>query len=170
MKKNIVLTGFMGTGKTAVGKELARILQRRIVDIDEEIERRQEMKIADIFANFGEDYFRKVETETIRDFSRLDNLVISTGGGAVLRKENMDALKEKGVVFCLCASPQVILERTKGNQDRPLLNVENPMAKIEELLACRKPFYEAAGIMIDTHNKPPLDIAEEIIGMMRCEK
>ncbi len=170
MKKNIVLTGFMGTGKTAVGKELAKILDRKVIDIDEEIEKKKGMAVTEIFREFGEEYFRTIETETIRAFAKSENLIIATGGGAVLRSENMDALKENGVVFCLCASPRVILDRTKGSEDRPLLNVENPAGKIEELLACRKAFYEKAGFMIDTEEKSPSEIAYEIVELMKCGK
>lgn len=170
MKKNIVLTGFMGTGKTAVGRELSRMLDMRIVDIDDEIEKKQNMKINDIFRTFGEEFFRKIETEVIAKFSRSENMIISTGGGAVLRQENMDALKENGVIFCLSASPRTILDRTSGSDDRPLLKVENPLSKIEELLAFRSKYYEKAGIMIDTEGKTPLKVAMEIAEIMKCRR
>jgi shikimate kinase len=168
--KNIILTGFMGTGKTAVGRELARLLQMRLVDVDAEIERSRDMKIADIFKDFGEPYFRDLETEMIRALSEQKNIVISTGGGAVLREENMAVLRETGTIFCLYADPQTILARTGESKDRPLLNVEDPLAKIKELLMLRMPFYEKAGIMIDTNGKTPLQVAEEIAGIHRCRK
>lgn len=167
---NIVLTGFMGTGKTAVGRELSRLLSMRLVDIDSEIEAERGMKITDIFRNFGEPYFRDLETGMIRRFSRERNLVISTGGGAVLRDENMAVLRETGVIFCLHADPETILSRTGGSGDRPLLNVEDPLAKIKELLGFRMPFYEKAGIMLDTKGKTPLQVAEEIAEIMKCRK
>ncbi|MDA8432172.1 MAG: AAA family ATPase [Nitrospiraceae bacterium] len=167
---NIVLTGFMGTGKTAVGRELSRLLSMRLVDVDSEIEAGRGMKIADIFRDFGEPYFRDLETEVIRRFARQRNLIISTGGGAVLREENMAALRETGVIFCLRAAPQTILARTAGSGDRPLLNVEDPLAKIEDLLAFRMPFYEKAGTMIDTDGKTPLQVAEEIAGVIKCRR
>jgi len=167
---NVVLTGFMGTGKTAIGRELSKILNMKIVDIDDEIERSREMKISDIFENFGEAFFREIETETIKKFSRADNIIISTGGGAVLRQENMDALRENGTVFCLNASPRTILDRTSGNDDRPLLKAEDPMARIEELLSLRRPFYERAGINIDTEDKTPLQVAREIVEILKCRK
>ncbi len=170
MRKNIVLTGFMGTGKTAVGKELSRMLDMPIVDIDSEIEKRQKMKINEIFRDFGEDFFRKVETEVILNFSKRTNTIISTGGGAVMRRENMEALKENGVVFCLGASAHTILERTRGNNDRPLLKVDDPLGKIRELLAARDQCYREAGVMIDTEGKTPLEVAKEIAEAMRCRR
>jgi len=168
--KNIVLAGFMGTGKTAVSRELSRLLNMRSVDADAEIEATQHMTINEIFRDFGEARFREIETEMIKKISREENLIISTGGGAVLREENMQALRENGIIFCLTADPATILERTRGNDDRPLLKVADPLGKITELLSCRRPFYEKAGESIDTENKSPLQIAEEIAEIFRCRK
>ncbi len=170
MMKNIILTGFMGTGKTAVGKELSRLLNMRLVDVDSEIEESRKMKITDIFKNFGEPFFRDIETEMIRRLADAQNTVISTGGGAVLREENMEALRASGVVFCLYADAETIIARTGDSNDRPLLAVEDPMAKIKELLRVRMPFYEKAGIMIDTNGKTPLEVAEEIADIIRCKR
>ncbi|HWR58395.1 MAG TPA: shikimate kinase [Thermodesulfovibrionales bacterium] len=161
--KNIVLTGFMGTGKTAVGRELARVLGWKIIDIDDEIVKARNMSINDIFNRFGEPTFRDMETEMLRKVSHNKNVIISTGGGAVLRQENMDILREKGVIVCLDATPETILERTSGNSERPLLRVEDPLGRIRELREARKPFYEKADIMIDTGGKTPLLIAEEVL-------
>lgn len=168
--KNIVLTGFMGTGKTTVGKELSKMLHMKLVDIDAEIEKAQKIKINDIFRIYGEQYFRDIETAMIKKLSRDNNIIISTGGGAVLRDENMEALKENGVVFCLNASTETILERTGRSSDRPLLKVENPKEKISELISYRRPFYEKAGIMIDTDDKTPSEVVQEIMEIMRCKK
>jgi shikimate kinase len=161
--KNIVLTGFMGAGKTAVGKELAQILGMKLIDVDTEIEKSEKMTINKIFSQFGEPRFREIETGMIQQIAAGKNLIISTGGGAVLKQENMDILREDGVIVCLKASPETILRRTSASNDRPLLKVENPLEKINQLLTFRKPFYEKADIMIDTENKTPLQIAEEII-------
>ena len=161
--KNIVLTGFMGTGKSEVSKELSKILGWKVIDIDTEIEKSQNMKITEIFKQFGEPGFRDIETEMIKKLSKNKNVIISTGGGAVLRQENMDALRENGVVICLTATPETILKRISNNNDRPLLQVEDPLKKIQELLKFRMPYYEKADIMIDTENNTPLEIAEEII-------
>jgi shikimate kinase len=161
--KNIILTGFMGTGKTEVGKELSRLLNMKLIDVDTEIEKSKNMTINEIFKQFGESRFREIETEMIRKLSEDKNCVISTGGGAVLKQENMDALRENGIVINLMATPETILKRTSNSDDRPLLQVENPLDRIKELLNFRRPFYEKADLMIDTEGKTPLQIAEEII-------
>ncbi len=161
--KNIVLTGFMGTGKTEVGRELAHLRGLKLIDIDTQIEKSEKMTINEIFRQFGEERFRDIETEMIEKVSREENVIISTGGGAVLRQRNMDALKRTGVVICLTAAPATILLRTSSTDERPLLQVENPLAKITELLHSRKPFYERADFMVDTEGKTPLQVAEEIV-------
>lgn len=161
--KNIVLTGFMGTGKTAVGRELSRILGWKIIDVDDEIVKSQKMSIKEIFGSFGETGFREIETGMIREVSKRKNVIISTGGGAVIRQENMDMLRERGVIICLDASPETILKRTSSNSERPLLNVEDPFRRIKELLEIRRPFYEKADIIISTEGKTPLLIAEEVL-------
>lgn len=160
----------MGAGKTAVGRELSRLLKMRLVDVDSEIEESTNMKITDIFRNSGEPYFRQIETEMIRKLARAQNTVISTGGGAVLKEENMAALRETGVIFCLLADPETIISRTSGSNDRPLLNVKDPLARIRELLSQRMPFYEKAGITIDTNGKTPLEVAKEISEIFKCQK
>jgi shikimate kinase len=165
--KNLILTGFMGTGKTEVSRELARLLTMKLIDIDTEIEKSAKMSINQIFEQFGEQKFREMETEMIEKVSCEKNVIISTGGGAVLKQENMDALKKTGRVICLMATPETILQRTSGTSERPLLQVEKPLEKINELFNLRKPFYEKADMMIDTENKTPLQIAEEIIEKVR---
>lgn len=161
--KNIVLTGFMGTGKTEVGRVLARRLGFVLIDVDEEIEKEQKIKIADIFNRRGELAFRDIESAMIDKLARLGNAVISTGGGAVLRQENMDRLRSKGVIVCLTASAETISERTRKDNERPLLKVDDPLGKIKELLAFRQQYYQQADIMVDTEDKTPVEVAEEII-------
>ncbi|MBF0553832.1 MAG: shikimate kinase [Nitrospirae bacterium] len=161
--KNIVLTGFMGTGKTTIGRVLAKLLGRNLIDIDSEIEKAQGMKITEIFATMGEARFRDIETETVNKISTLSNVVISTGGGIVLRQENIELLRKKGIVANLTAAPEIIFARVSGGNDRPLLNVADPLAKIRELLDFRRPFYLNADIVIDTGDKTPILAAEEII-------
>jgi shikimate kinase len=160
--KNIVLTGFMGTGKTAVGRELSRLLNMKLIDVDTEIERAQNMTITELFKQFGEQRFREIETEMIKNITRNMNIIISTGGGVVLKQENMDALRVNGIIVCLKAKPETILNRTNNNNERPLLQVGNPLERIRDLLNFRNPFYEKADIIIDTEEKTPLHIAEEI--------
>ena len=161
--KNIVLTGFMGAGKTAVGRELAHLLGMKLIDVDTEIEKSEQITINGIFSQFGEPRFREIETEMIRKIVAAKNVIISTGGGAVLKQENMETLRETGIIVCLMASPETILQRTSTRKDRPLLHIENPLEKINQLRNSRKPYYEKADIVINTENKTPLQIAEEII-------
>ena len=168
--KNIVLTGFMGTGKTAVGKELARLLDIPLIDIDTEIEQAERMTINDIFKQRGESGFREIETAMIKKISQRENSIISTGGGAVLKDENMETLRKSGIILCLMASPGTILQRVGNNNERPLLQGENPFQNIKELLHVRKPFYAKADIIIGTDNRTPLQIAEEIIERIRNHK
>jgi shikimate kinase len=168
--RNIVLTGFMGTGKTEVGRELSNLLGWKLIDVDEEIVRAEGMTINEIFSRFGETRFRDIETEAIRRICAGRSVIISTGGGAVLRQENMDMLREGGVIVNLSATAGTILRRTSGTSERPLLRVENPLEKIRELLELRRPFYEKADITIDTESWTPREIAEEILGRMGWEK
>lgn len=165
--KNVVLTGFMGTGKTEVGKILSQRLGFLFVDVDTEIEKEEGMKITEIFKKYGEPRFREIEADVIKRISDKEGLVISTGGGAVLRKENMDNLRRKGIIVCLTASAETILKRTSNSDDRPLLQVEDPLKRIKELLEFRKPYYEKADIMIDTEGRSPIEVAEEIIQKMK---
>lgn len=166
--KNIVLTGFMGAGKTAVGRELANILKWNLIDIDDEIVKTQGLSISEIFSSLGEAAFRDIETEMIRETGRNNNVIISTGGGAILRQGNMELLKSNGIVVCLTAAPETILERTGRSTKRPLLNVEDPLGRIKELIEARRPFYEKADITIDTESKTPRQVAEEILEGVKC--
>lgn len=168
--KNIVLTGFMGTGKTEVGRELARLLGWRFIDADEEIVKARGMSISEIFSSLGEPAFRDIETAVIREISRQRNVVISTGGGAVLRHENMESLRGNGIIVNLTATAETILRRTSGNNERPLLRVEDPLGKIKELLGQRRPYYEQADIVVDTEDAAPREIAEEILGRVGWKK
>lgn len=153
----------MGTGKTEVSKKLKRILGLNVIEVDAEIEATERMKISEIFEKFGESKFREIEKTKIKDISRNKNIIISTGGGAVLKEENISALRQNGIIVCLTASPETILKRTINNSDRPLLQVNNPLEKIKELLERRRPYYEKADVIINTEGKTPSTIAKEII-------
>lgn len=165
--KNIVLTGFMGTGKSAVGRELARRLGMKLIELDEEIEKAEGITINEIFSRHGEQYFRDRETEIAKKFASIENIVISTGGGIVLRDENMEALREKGIIVCLTATPETIHKRTSTSDERPLLNMEDPLGRIRDLLEFRQPFYKKADIIVETDFLTPLEIADEIIDRLR---
>ncbi|MFC1704600.1 shikimate kinase [Candidatus Omnitrophota bacterium] len=170
MQKNIVLVGFMGAGKTAVGKELAKRLDLTFVDLDEVIEHKEGRRICDIFTHNGEPHFRRVEKEVTREVSQKLRQVIACGGGVVLDKENVANLKKTGIVIYLKASPAVILERTKAYAHRPLLNVEDPREKIKELLDFRRGFYEQADHTIDTSNATIEEVVARILEIINQEK
>lgn len=160
--KNIVLVGFMGTGKTAVAKRLARVLKMKYVSTDDIIEEREGRAIKDIFARDGEPHFREIEKKVVKDISSMENVVVAAGGGVVLDATNMENLKEKGVLICLNATAKDILERTKTCAHRPLLNVPDPQAKIKELLDKRAPYYKKADYQVDTSGKALEKIVDEI--------
>ena len=171
MFKNIILTGFMGVGKTSVGMRLARELGYRFVDTDELIEADQKITITEIFSTFGEPYFRDVEARIIAKVLEDKGQVVSTGGGAVIRDENRKAFKGGGVTVCLIARPGVIFSRIRHETHRPLLQVPDPLAKIAELLAGRERFYRQADIIIDTSDtsvEGVLNAIKENIRHARC--
>jgi shikimate kinase len=147
---NIVLVGFMATGKSTVGRALSHRLSFRVVDTDDMIEAKAGKPISQIFADDGEAAFRDLEAEAAREVASLSRHVIITGGGIVLRHANMDALKQAGPVFCLTASAEEILRRTEGTTHRPLLQTADPLATIRELLDARAPLYAAADHTIET--------------------
>lgn len=165
--KNIVLTGFMGTGKTYTGRALARSLGIKFVDTDVLIEKEAGITIPDIFEKFGEPHFRGLEREIVKRVSQENGAVIAVGGGAIVNPDNLADLKKKGVIICLKASPEVILSRVERNSDRPLLQVEDRIGKITELLEKRAPYYEKADFTVDTDGKTPEQVAEEILEIVR---
>jgi len=165
MKTNVALIGFMGTGKTAVGKVLAEKLKRKFIGLDSLIEQKAGKSIPEIFQRHGEVAFRELEIEVTKEIANEKNLVIDCGGGIVLNKINIDRLKSNSVIVYLTASPSVILKRTLvDGETRPLLNVSDRTSEIRELLKSRDPFYErAADIKINTSNLDFDSITEQII-------
>ena len=149
-KPNIVLVGFMGTGKTSIGKRLSAQLRMRYTDTDDIIERDSGRHISDIFAEDGEPAFRELESEAVRKVSELDNYIISTGGGVVLREANMVALKRNGIIFCLTATAEEIYRRVQHQPHRPLLQTPDPLTKIKSMLEERHPYYVKADYMVET--------------------
>ncbi len=147
---NIVLVGFMGTGKTAVGEQLSGHMGMHYVDTDTVIEEKNGRSINDIFAQDGEAVFRQLESEVVRKVSRRRNHIISTGGGVVLKEENLVNLKQNGVVFCLTATAEEIYRRIRTDTFRPLLQTHKPLEKIRTMLAERQPYYTQADYMVKT--------------------
>lgn len=165
---NIVLVGFMGSGKSSIGRLLARRLDFDFVDTDRLIIERAGTEISEIFARHGEDHFRDLESAAIESLRGAEGKIIATGGGAVLREKNRASLRELGLVVGLTASEDVIFERVSRNSKRPLLQTENPRATVHALLAAREPLYrEAAQLTIDTTRLSHDDVADRILAEAR---
>lgn len=164
---NIVLCGMMGVGKSSVGIRIAELTRRRWYDTDVVITDRYG-RISDIFEYYGEAHFRNLETEIVRELADSDGLVISTGGGLVLKRENSELLKRNGKIFFLRASFETLLERVRADESRPLLKDTGKMAeRLGALLAERKPVYEAvADRIVDTDGRSVDEIAGEIVTCM----
>jgi len=154
----------MGAGKTTVGRQLARRLGRRFFDSDHEIVERTGVLIPTIFEIEGEEGFRRRESQTIAELSCVDNIVLATGGGAVLNPENRRILHETGWCVYLNVPPVLLYERTKHDRNRPLLQVENPLAKLEELYAARDPLYrEAAHFVVEGSHLVASGIVQQLL-------
>lgn len=160
---NIYLIGLMGAGKTVVGRQLARRLHRSFIDSDHEIEARTGVRIPTIFEIEGESGFRAREVQVIGALAQQSNLVVATGGGAVLLPENRETMRTSGLVVYLSASPEVLFERTRHDRNRPLLQVPDPLAKLRELHALRDPIYRStAHLVIESRNGPAASLAQRL--------
>lgn len=163
---NIVLCGMMGAGKTATAAALEELSGKKAVDTDWLIVR-EHGRIADIFAAHGEQYFRNLETQTVARLAEEDNLVVATGGGCVLREQNVELLKRNGKIFFLRAKEQTLVERVKGDTERPLL-AGDLQKKIADLLAVRTPVYErVADFIVDTDGLSPAEVAKQILSLSK---
>lgn len=160
---NIVLVGFMGTGKSAVGKLLAERLAFWFLDMDELIEARAGKPITRIFAEEGEPRFRAMERELVRELAQQRGLVVATGGGIVLNPDNLRDFSRSGLVVCLSAAPEEILRRVGNSTHRPLLNQPDPAAAIRNLLAKRQALYDAIPFQIDTTGLSAAEVADLIL-------
>ncbi len=165
--KNIVLVGFMGSGKTEIAKALAHDTGKEYVSVDNLIEIREDKLISDIFRDEGEEYFRTVEREVVKEVSAKLDQVIDTGGGVVLNRQNMKDLRRTGVVICLWADVDAIYDRTKEYAHRPLLEVDDPRKMIRELLEYRRPYYKKANYHIDTTGLDLTIVLDRVKNIMR---
>mgnify|MGYP000018977165 CR=1 FL=1 len=166
---HITLTGFMGSGKSVVGQEVARRLGRTFVDMDAVIEERAAKSIPRIFAEDGEPAFRQMEAALCVELSAQDGLVIATGGGALINPANRAVMMRSGVVICLAATPEEILRRVGGDASRPLLQVPDPRARIAELLAARRAAYAAIPWQVDTTGLSVEEVAARVIAVAGYE-
>ena len=165
---NMVLIGYRGTGKSTVGKILADRLGRELVSTDAEIIRRARLPVPDIVQRFGWDHFRDLESEVCRDLAGKDGLIIDTGGGAVLRQQNVDCLKKSGVLVWLTATVPTIIERIGGDTQRPsLTGTKSFTEEVEEVLRERQPKYKAAANhIIQTDGRSVTEVAETILALV----
>jgi shikimate kinase len=161
--RNIALIGFMGTGKSSVGRILATQLGFDFIDTDALIEERTGKSVADIFAQNGEAAFRQLERDLLKELSGRQEMVISTGGGLAASVENLSSLKETALVVCLWATPESIWERVRNQNHRPLLKDPDPLAKIRKLLAAREPFYRQADVLINTDVRSLKEVAQQVL-------
>lgn len=166
---NLYLVGFMGTGKTTIGRAVAYRLKHQLLDSDHEIEQKEDRTVAEIFADQGEAYFRQLEADFIAHGHPDSRCVVACGGGLVVQPGMLERLQKKGVVVCLHASLETILKRTSTNRNRPLLHVDDPMERLRALYAEREPIYRRAGAVILTDHRPTSDIISHVLRVYRRE-
>lgn len=165
---NIALVGFMGTGKSTVGQLVAGLLHFRFVDTDAMIEGMAGRKISDIFAAEGEARFRELERDVVARLETMDHAVIATGGGLVANPANLASLKRHALVVCLWATPETILKRVGHQNHRPLLRVDDPLARIKSLLEERAPFYRQADVLLSSDFRRPKEVASHVVHEFRA--
>ena len=162
--KNLFLIGFMGAGKTSVSAGLGRMLGREVVEMDERIAAQEGMSIPELFAQKGEPYFRACETALLKSFAQGAPRIVSCGGGVPLREENVAAMRESGTVVLLTAAPEVILERVRDSDERPLLQGHKAVPYIAALMEQRRPKYEAAAdITVDTSQLNIEEVCRQVL-------
>lgn len=166
-RDNLVLLGFMGTGKSALGRRVAALAGCPFLDMDAELERRAGKAISRIFAEDGEPAFRELEAALAAEWGRREGAVIACGGGVILRAENLRALGANGKLVCLTARPEVILARTAHSKKRPLLAGEDPEQKIRDLLAVRAPLYAQIPLQFDTSDEGPEALAARLLELWK---
>jgi len=167
--KNIVLIGFMGSGKSMVSKRLGVLLSREIFSTDKMIEEEEGRSVSSIFEESGEEYFRTKEKEAVGKVSKLKGVILDCGGGIVLDQANIDKLKENGYLIYLSATPEFIYEQVKHKKNRPLLDVDDPKAKIKELLELRKAQYAQADQTVISDGKTIEQICDHIMEILNDE-
>lgn len=166
--RNIALIGFMGAGKSSVGKLVARSLGFDYFDTDEFIEAHTGKTITRIFAEEGEAAFRELERQVVKHLEKKKNTVISTGGGLPANEKNLASLKSHALVVYLWASPQKLWQRVRNQTHRPLLQTPDPLAKIQQLLAARQPFYSQADVLVNTERRTVAEVARHVIKEFRA--
>lgn len=165
--RNLVLIGFMGTGKSSVGRLVAESLHYSFLDTDQVIEARAGKTIREIFEQAGEPAFREWERRIVEELNQRKETVIATGGGLPAHQNNLSSLKKHALVICLWASPEKIFERVREHSHRPLLNEPDPLEKIRRLLAEREPYYRQADVLVNTELRPLREVAGQVLHHFR---
>jgi len=165
--ENLALIGFMGTGKSSVGRIAAEMLHFTFLDTDHVIESRSGKTISQIFEKEGEVGFRALERGVVEELSRRTRTVIATGGGLAAIEANLASLKSHALVVCLWSSPEKIFERVRGQSHRPLLKHEQPLEKIRQLLSQREPYYRQADVLVNTELRPLREVASQVVHQFR---
>lgn len=168
--QNLALVGFMGTGKSSVGRLVAKQLRFDLLDTDALIETRTGRRINSIFAQAGEGAFREHERRIVDELRSATNTVIATGGGMVADAQNLASLKQHALVVCLWASPEAIWERVASQTHRPLLQDPDPLARIRRLLQEREPFYRQADVLVNTDRRSVKEVAHQIVHQFRLAR
>lgn len=166
---NIALIGFMGTGKTSVGRLVAELLRFEYLDTDELIQTQTGRSINGIFETDGEPAFRALEQKVVEGLTGHAKTVIATGGGLPLNPKNLASLKSHALVVSLWSSPEKIWERVRHQSHRPLLHDDNPQVTIRELLAAREPFYKQADVLLNTELRSVREVAQQVVHQFRLE-
>lgn len=161
--RNLALIGFMGVGKSRIGRLVADVMRFTFLDTDQVIEARAGAKISDIFSQQGEPAFRTWERRIVEELTHRRQTVIATGGGLPIDPDNMASLKTHALVVCLWASAETVYERVREHTHRPLLQHPDPLAKIRELLAAREPFYRQADVLLSTELRSAQEIAAHVV-------
>lgn len=161
--RNLALAGFMGVGKSTVGRMVAEQLGFEFLDTDDRIEREAGRSVREIFADHGESVFRDMEKGLVRSLAERDRLVISTGGGLIVDPDNLHSLQSHALVVCLWASAETIYERVRHMTHRPLLQTPDPQTRIRELLAEREPFYRQADVLISVEMRSAREVAQHVV-------
>lgn len=169
---NLFLIGFMGTGKSTVAQQLSTFMQADVIEMDQAIVEEQGMEITDIFAKFGEEHFRNIESKFLKKIKKKSRCIVSCGGGVVVRPENAEYMKKNGKVILLMASPETVYQRVRYSKERPILNENMSVEHIEQLMEKRRELYMGvADLIIDTDGKDPVQICQDIAaGLVQLER
>lgn len=169
-RRNVYLAGMMGTGKSTVGRELARLMGRKFIDTDAALERRLGMTVSECFAREGEAYFRAQEKALALELSTLHNRIVATGGGTLLDPETRSVFQTTGLVICLFTDKDELVSRLERTDKRPLLHGEDLDERVESLLAQRKEIYDSISIRVDTSNLTPQEAARKIYDLLKLRQ